>query len=177
MNRNQEAEDMLYHFSRILRKSLSNQNEFVTLGTELDTIADYVELQKKRYQDSFVVEYEIEEEILSNKIPVFILQPIVENAIFHGMTQEKVSRILIKGYEQGDKLYLVISDNGRGMKSEQLDGLFLKEGHMSKVGIQNVHERIQLNFGEEYGLKVESKEGAGTAVIFILPLNKGETGC
>lgn len=177
MNRNREAEDMLYHFSRILRKSLSNQNEFVTLGTELDTIADYVELQKKRYQDSFVVEYEIEDEILSNKIPVFILQPIVENAIFHGMTQEKASRILIKGYEQGDKLYLVISDNGRGMKSEQLDGLFLKEGHMSKVGIQNVHERIQLNFGEEYGLKVESKEGAGTAVIFILPLNKGETGC
>lgn len=169
MNRNREAEDMLYHFSRILRKSLSNPNEFVTLGTELETIADYVELQKKRYKDSFVVEYDVDYEVLQNKIPVFILQPIVENAIFHGMTPDRICRIVIRGYGEGDRLYLIISDNGRGIKSDQLDQLFLKEGHMSKVGVQNVHERIQLNFGEEYGLKVESAEGKGTAVTFVLP--------
>ena len=115
------------------------------------------------------MEYEIDHEILENKIPVFILQPIVENAIFHGMTPERVCRILIRGFEQGDCLYLLISDNGRGIKSEQLNQLFLKEGHLSKVGIQNVHERIQLNFGEEYGLKVESVEGKGTTVTFVLP--------
>ncbi len=169
MNRNKEAEDMLYHFSRILRKSLSNPNAFVTIGAELETIKDYVELQKKRYENSFIVEYEIDHEILEHKIPVFILQPIVENAIFHGMTPERVCRILIRGFEQGDCLYLLISDNGRGIKSEQLNQLFLKEGHLSKVGIQNVHERIQLNFGEEYGLKVESVEGKGTTVTFVLP--------
>ena len=169
MNRNKEAEDMLYHFSRILRKSLSNPNAFVTIGAELETIKDYVELQKKRYENSFIVEYEIDHEILEHKIPVFILQPIVENAIFHGMTPERVCRILIRGFEQGDCLYLLISDNGRGIKSEQLNQQFLKEGHLSKVGIQNVHERIQLNFGEEYGLKVESVEGKGTTVTFVLP--------
>lgn len=174
MNRNEEARDMLFHFSKILRGSLSNPNEFVTLKAELLIIADYVELQKKRYKDSFVVEYDIPEEITDCRIPVFILQPIVENAIFHGMVQGEITRILIDGYEKDGKLYLRITDNGKGMKSEQIGRLFLKEGHMSKVGINNVHDRIQLNFGEEYGLKIESAEGAGTTVTYILPVNKEE---
>lgn len=172
MNRNEEAQDMLFHFSRILRKSLSNAAEFVSIRTELDTIGEYVELQKKRYKNSFTVEYDVSEEILDNRIPVFILQPIVENAIFHGMVQGEVGKIFISGYEKADKVYIRITDNGRGMKSEQIDQLFLKAGHMSKVGIQNVRDRILLNFGEEYGLKVESTEGEGTMVLFILPVNK-----
>lgn len=171
MNRNEEADDMLYHFSKVLRKSLSGSNDFVTLGTELETIVDYVELQKKRYKDSFIVEFEIPEEIMEEKVPVFILQPIVENAIFHGIHQGQLLRILISGYCKERKLYLRISDNGRGMKSEEVDKLFQKSSSMSKVGVNNVHDRIQLNFGEEYGLKVESTEGEGTTVTFILPID------
>lgn len=171
MNRNEEADDMLYHFSKILRKSLSSSNDFVTLETELETIEDYVALQKKRYKDSFLVEYHIPEDILEEKVPVFILQPIVENAIFHGIHQGQLCRISISGCRKEDKLYLRVSDNGKGMKSDQVDQLFQKNSSVSKVGVNNVHDRIQLNFGEDYGLKVESVEGEGTEVIFILPVD------
>lgn len=174
MKKNSEAEDMLFHFSRILRKSLSNPNEFVTLQTELETINDYVELQKKRYKDSFELDYDIPEEILDHKVPVFILQPIVENAIFHGLNQGQICHILISGYEKEEKLYLRVSDDGRGMKVEEINQLFSKAGHMSKVGVNNVHDRIQLNFGEEFGIKVESTEGEGTTILFILPVSREE---
>ncbi len=172
MKKNQEAEDMLLHFSKILRKSLSYSNEFVTLKTELETIKDYTELQKMRYQNAFQVDCQASEEVLENRIPVFILQPIVENAIFHGMIPGQMCQITISAYEKEGKLFIVIADNGRGIKAGELPDNFEKAGHMSRVGIQNVHDRIQMNFGREFGLKVDSIEGEGTTVTFILPVNK-----
>lgn len=172
MKKNQEAEDMLLHFSKILRKSLSYSNEFVTLKTELETIKDYTELQKMRYQNAFQVDCQASEEVLENRIPVFILQPIVENAIFHGMIPGQMCQITISAYEKEGKLFIVIADNGRGIKAGELPDNFEKAGHMSRVGIQNVHDRIQMNFGREFGLKVDSTEGEGTTVTFILPVNK-----
>ncbi|MCI8829654.1 MAG: sensor histidine kinase [Lachnospiraceae bacterium] len=172
MKKNQEAEDMLLHFSKILRKSLSYSNEFVALKTELETIKEYVELQKMRYQNAFQVDCQVPEEILENRIPVFILQPIVENAIFHGMMPGQICQITISAYEKEGKLFLLIADNGRGIKAGELPDNFEKAGHMSRVGIQNVHDRIQMNFGREFGLKVNSTEGEGTTATFILPVNK-----
>ena len=112
------------------------------------------------------------EEILENRIPVFILQPIVENAIFHGMMPGQICQITISAYEKEGKLFLLIADNGRGIKAGELPDNFEKAGHMSRVGIQNVHDRIQMNFGREFGLKVNSTEGEGTTATFILPVNK-----
>lgn len=174
MNKNKEAEEMLYYFSRILRNSLSRSDEFLTLEDELKTIKDYVELQKLRYTDGFHVTYDVAEDILDIMIPSFILQPIVENSIFYSVGRQDTGQIHIKGWEEEGKVKIIIADNGIGMDKKQIDEAFNKEIQVNKVGLINVHERIQLNYGREYGLDILSQDGQGTQVIFSLPSDKGQ---
>lgn len=173
LGRTQEAEEMLIYFSKILRKTLSRSDEFISIGEELNTIKDYAELQMLRYPDSFEVVYEIPESIACYKIPAFILQPIVENSIFYGLDQDRICHIGIAGREENNRIILTVTDNGAGMDERQVEQIFDKEIHMNKVGLTNVHERIQVNYGSEYGLKVESTYGSGTKVTFILPTGRG----
>lgn len=172
MDKNKEAEEMLYYFSKILRNSLSRTDEFITLDEELKTIKDYVKLQKLRYTDGFDVIYDISEEILDAMVPTFILQPIVENSIFYSIGKKDTGLIKIIGRKEKDKIKIIIADNGIGMNEEEINRAFNKEVQVNKVGLINVHERIQLNYGSEYGLNIISENDKGTQVIFILPYNK-----
>ncbi|WP_244465140.1 sensor histidine kinase [Paraclostridium sordellii] len=170
MNKTDIAEDMIYRFTKLLRSILPKASEMVTLEEEIENIKNYSELQKMRYPECFDISYEMDESIKDFKVPSFILQPIVENAILYSMEKENnKGKISLKCYKSTKGIRIVVEDNGVGMSKDKLENVLNKEASINRVGVINVHERIQLNYGLEYGLKVESMEGKGTKITFILP--------
>lgn len=171
MNKNEEAEEMLYKFSKLLRNILPRASELISLEDEIEMIKTYIELQQIRYPNSFKVDISIDESIKNIMVPALILQPIVENAIFYSMENENnKGEIKIHGYVKNEYIVIEISDNGKGMSSSQINNVFKSKESINRVGLINVHERIQLNYGKEYGIEIKSQEGSGTRVIFKLPI-------
>ncbi len=173
MEKNEDASKMLATFIQLLRKTLSNPHEFVTVREELDSLEQYVEIQKFRYQDGFSVVYECDEELMEKKIPKLLMQPLLENAIFHGVEFKKEDGLIIVTVrENGGDLMITVEDNGLGITPEVLERLRQGKQETSEgrhVGLGNVKERIQLNFGENYGMEIESVQWQGTKVILLLP--------
>ncbi|MEG2786927.1 MAG: sensor histidine kinase [Romboutsia sp.] len=170
MNKTEIAEEMLYRFTKLLRSLLPKASEMITLEEEIENIKNYAELQKMRYPNCFEISYKISEEINDFKVPSFILQPIVENAILYSMEKENNKGIIsVEAYRYEDSIRIIIKDNGIGMSKDKLEHVLNKEASINRVGVINVHERIQLNYGQDYGLKIESIEGKGTEITFILP--------
>lgn len=169
MGKNEEAEDMLIDFSKILRKTLSRTEQFITLREEMETLRHYVNLQKARYRERVEVVFDVEESTLPALVPDFILQPIVENAIFYSLKEDKVCHIRIKSYMDQGNLCVSVKDDGVGMDAEKISTVLSKDMNINKVGIKNVNERLKLNFGDVYGLKIISEEGRGTEVILVMP--------
>ncbi len=154
------------------RISLSDGDEIVTLREELDLTRNYLTIQKERYMDMMSFTIEADEKAFDYLIPKITLQPLVENAIYHGLKKKKeggsigVSVHLDKG-----NICIIVKDDGAGMKQEHLQAVFEKRmpGDKGSFGIGNVHERIQLYFGMDYGLSVESEEGKGTICMIRIP--------
>ena len=169
MGKNEEAEDMLIDFSKILRKTLSRTEQFITLREEMETLRHYVNLQKARYRERVEVVFDVEESTLPALVPDFILQPIVENAIFYSLKEDKICHIRIKSYMDQGNLCVSVKDDGVGMDAEKISTVLNKDMNINKVGIKNVNERLKLNFGDVYGLKIISEEGRGTEVILVMP--------
>lgn len=169
MGKNEEAEDMLIDFSKILRKTLSRTEQFITLREEIETLKHYVNLQKARYREKVEVEFSMEESTLSALVPDFILQPIVENAIFYSLREDRVCHIWIRSYCDGKDLCVSVKDDGIGMNEEKISTVLNKDMNMNKVGLKNVNERLKLNYGDAYGLKIISEEGRGTEVVLVMP--------
>lgn len=169
MGKNEEAEDMLIDFSKILRKTLSKSEKFVTLREEIDTLNHYIRLQKARYRDRFEIGFEIDEDTKISLLPDFILQPIVENAIFYSLREDRVCHILIRSYVKDKTLCVSVKDDGIGMDEQKVHTVLEKGLNMNKVGLKNVNERLKLNFGDIYGVKIISEEGKGTEVILEMP--------
>ena len=171
MDRVHEAGEMIFYFSKLLRQTLSRSSEFIPLRDEVDTLKSYVMLQHYRYQEVFEAAYEFPEEILDVNVPALILQPVVENAIFHGVGHS-FTHIRISGRKEGRALVLVVEDDGVGMSEAVQQSVLHKDVALNHVGLRNVHERIQLNYGQEYGLRIESQEGRGSKITFLLPLHR-----
>lgn len=169
MGKNEEAEDMLIDFSKILRKTLSRTEQFITLREEMETLRHYVNLQKARYRERVEVGFDVEESTLSSLVPDFILQPIVENAIFYSLKEDKVCHIRIKSFMDHGNLCISVKDDGVGMDAEKISTVLNKDMNINRVGIKNVNERLKLNYGDGYGLKIISEEGKGTEVILVMP--------
>lgn len=170
MNKTEQAEEMLYRFTKLLRSILPKSSEMIRLEDEIENIKNYVELQKMRYPDCFEITYEIDNEINDFNVPSFILQPIVENAILYSMEKENNKGIIsLSGYKTQEGIRIVINDNGIGMSKDKVESVLKKEASVNRVGVINVHERIVLNYGINYGLEIDSIEGRGTKVTFILP--------
>jgi len=169
MDKVKEAGEMIFYFSKLLRQTLSRSNEFISLQEEIDTLQCYVMLQSYRYQGAFAASYDIDEDVLDVAIPSLILQPVVENAIFHG-SSERFTHIQIRARRDQDHLLITIADDGVGMSEERRKAVLRKEASMNRVGLRNIHDRIQINYGTEYGLGIESQEGVGTTITFILPI-------
>jgi two-component system, sensor histidine kinase YesM len=174
--KNQDVITMTTALAKLFRISISRGKNVITVKEEIEHVTNYLIIQKKRYKNKFQFIIEVEEEVLKCKTLKLVLQPIVENAIYHGI-EYMVDEGLIKicaSIESGKLLYIV-SDNGLGMSREVLDNLLIYETEMkqgSGVGVKNVHERIQLSYGREYGLEIESELEVGTIIKIWMPLNK-----
>ncbi|MGN0027936.1 MAG: sensor histidine kinase, partial [Clostridium sp.] len=154
---------------------LPKASELISLNEEIEIVIDYIELQKIRYPNLFKVDIFIQESIKSIKVPALILQPVVENAIFYSIDNEgKKGKIRIIGYSEEEKIIIEVIDNGKGMSNRQINDVFKNKEAMNRVGLINVHERIQLNYGKMYGIEIISEKGKGTRIRYILP-KRGDT--
>lgn len=173
MNRNKEAASMLVSFIQLLRSMLSNPNEFVMVKEEFEVLRQYVEIQRFRYDNSFEVIFECEDEVKEKKIPKLLIQPLLENAIFHGVELRKGEGIIvIMARIRQENLEITVEDNGVGIAPEIIERIERGENVSEKtqIGILNVKERIQLNFGANYGMKIESAQWKGTKITLTLPI-------
>ena len=136
---------------------------------------NYLTIQQMRFKNKFVYEIRAEEDTMGLACLKLMLQPLVENAIYHGMEfMDGDGEILIRVWQEGEKLIFIIRDNGLGMTKEKAEGLLTGETHSvsgkgSGIGVKNVNERIRLYFGEGYGLSIFSEPDEGTTVQISLP--------
>lgn len=170
--KNEEVIRMTSSLSKLLRRSIMNDREFVTVAEEIDYVNEYLRIQKMRYYDKLDYSIRVADRILGVSMGKMILQPLVENAIYHGVKlKEGGGRIDITGDAENGRTVIRIRDDGAGMDAETLEKLLVQDRTQgtNKVGVFNVNRRIQLYYGTEYGLKYESSPGTGTTVSVLLP--------
>lgn len=180
LNDDQIAADMIAILGKLLRYSISDLHEEVTLENEVLHMRNYVEMLNYRYPNRFHLETHITDDMLKYPMIKFVLQPIVENAIYHGMDDNKASmRIVMSSERTPHGVLLRIKDDGLGMDEDTLDRLnrsltgseeAVVKRKSGGIGLKNVNERIKLHYGNAYGLKVTSERGKGTEVILQFPL-------
>lgn len=174
-NRREEASEMVTSLARLLRISISKGKTIITLEEELEHVENYLAIQSMRFKNQFTYEIQMQKGIGCLKTIKLIVQPIVENAIYHGMNgMYGDGEIIIRAYKEGDDLYISVQDNGMGMRPEQAEALLdytkeVKTSNGNGLGVRNVHERIQLYFGKQYGMVINSVVDEGTEVLLHLP--------
>lgn len=174
-NGKNEASQMLLSLSALLRLTLETKEDLVPIRMEMEHVRLYVEMQQLRYKDKFSLDIRVEDNLLECRIVKLVLQPIVENAIYFGIKQSPNQGIIrIRMFLRGDMIVVRVMDNGVGIPPLtvlQLNESFRRE-HLQEnehIGLRNVNQRIRLAFGEQYGLKIRSRVGAGTIVDLTLP--------
>lgn len=169
-----DAVFMITQLASLFRISLSRGKTVIKIEDEIKHAQNYMNIQKIRYKNSFEVDFDIEPEILDGCIVKLVLQPLLENAIYYGMEfMDGEGEIHVRGYCKGDDIYLEVEDNGLGMPEEEAAELLNGEERPHKrgsgVGLINVHSRLRLRFGEEYGLIVHSCPDEGMLVQIHIP--------
>ena len=170
-----EAEKAVTALARFFRISLSKGKSIIPVRDELEHVRNYLMIQHMRYKNKFSYSIEAEDEVLGLASLKLILQPMVENAIYHGMEfMDGDGEIKIRAWKENNDLYLSVEDNGLGMTEEQVERLFTDTSHVpsrrgSGIGVKNVNERIHLYFGKDYGLSINSEPDEGTTVLMHLP--------
>lgn len=169
--RSKDAVEMVNALARLFRISISRGHELIPIEKEIEHARSYLKIQNFRYKNQFTYAFHVEEEVLSYLCNKITLQPIIENAIYHGINRMvDEGYIEIKIYGEEEDIIFQVSDNGVGMSQEQCENI-LKSEHDSQngIGIKNVNERIRIYFGERYGLTIESEPDEGTCVKIRMP--------
>ena len=170
--REEDVVNMVTSLSTFFRNSLSQGKDIISLRAELNQAKSYLEIQQIRYSDILTYSISVPEAIQDCPVPKLILQPLIENALYHGIKNRRGRGLIeITGEETDSGLVLRVHDNGAGMTPEQLAQLQSGEyvEHHSGLGLKNVHQRIRLYCGEPYGLSFASEVGHGTTVTVLLP--------
>ena len=178
----EETAESIYELSQLFRLVLGNGKEIVTVEAELQLLQRYLEIQKLRFMRQLEYHFDVEPEILQEKIPKLILQPFVENAVIHGMEkQEEACEITISGHLEDRFLKFQVRDTGVGVTEEQLKKIWEPETNkayssqrIGRYALYNVKERLRLKYGDAFQLKIESKVGKGTQVTLVIPVGKEE---
>ncbi len=172
----QDAVRMVSALGQLFRISISKGYELIPIEKEIQHAKNYLVIQSYRYKDQFTYSFDIDPEVMPYFCNKITLQPIIENALYHGVSGNiDEGRIVIKAYKDNDSIVFSISDNGVGMTEEQVSSILHKELTDSKgIGVKNVNDRIQIYFGEEYGIVVESKLDVGTMITIRIPATKEE---
>ena len=174
-DRGEDVVTMVTSLSTFFRNSLNKGQDVLTLRTECQQVKSYLEIQQIRYSDILRYEISIPEELMDCVVPKLILQPLVENALYHGIKNRRgMGTIIVTGEEHEGDLLLKVMDNGAGMDEEQVrilqSGIY--EDKHTGLGLVNVHKRIRLYCGEGYGLSFESSVGKGSTVSVLLPMTR-----
>lgn len=179
---NEQIATMSLALGNMFRYTIKTQSELVTIAQELGHVSDYAAIQQIRFSNRFQLLIEMENSLKSQKVLKLILQPLVENALYHGLKYCTIGdTIMIRGWLEGNCILLEVSDNGQGMTQEQLENLtrklkeepsFTELGHRNKqsIGLKNIHSRIELYYGRGYGLTIRSRQDQGTSIQIRLPL-------
>ena len=176
-----EAVHTVTALARFFRLSLGKGKNIVTVKDEIDHVKNYLMIQHMRFKNKFDYEFDIAEDVLELPSLKLMLQPLVENAIYHGMEfMDGDGLIMVKAWREEDELYLSVADNGLGMTEDKVEMILTGKsssgnGRGSGIGVKNVNERIKLYFGEAYGLTIDSEPDEGTKVTIHLPV-KAERG-
>lgn len=177
MGRTKDVQKTTKALADFYRIALSKGREIITISEEISGVKDYLAIQKIRYSDVFDYEISMQEETLESDILKLTTQPLVENAIYHGLkTKGSMGKIVIQGYIENETIYIKVVDDGVGIPPENLKKLLAsknRENNGNYFGLSNVDERIKLYFGQQYGLSIQSQLGKGTEVTVTLPLKIG----
>jgi LytS/YehU family sensor histidine kinase len=169
----EKTRQLLIHLAELFRKTLKRQGHYITLREELECVDTYFALEEARFGDKIRLMQEIDDSLLDYEIPVLSIQPLVENAVKHGLTRKMgPGTVKIFGEVKARELRITISDNGVGIPRNVLP-MILTPGYGSGngVGLSNVHERFKSLYGENYGLLIQSREGTGTWITLRVPLS------
>lgn len=173
INGDREASHMIGMLARFLRGSLERKAATCRLRDEIQYVKNYLELCKTIYPDRLRLKWNLEECLDDMEIPTFILQPIVENSVMHGMMEKiDICTIEIRTYKENGKMVLSVYDDGVGIPDEQLAILQNMAAQSKRIGLSNVRERLQLVFGEDFSLKIKSKFHKYTLVKIVLPMTE-----
>jgi two-component system sensor histidine kinase YesM len=172
LGRSPDAIKMTATLARFFRLGISRGPTVIPLEHELEHVVSYLSIQKMRYKDKFDFTVDVPAPILKTPVLKLLLQPLVENALYHGIKErEGPGTITIAGTIAEGLVRIAVRDDGVGMSPEKVATLLedTGEGTADHIGLRNVHERIQLHFGAEYGLRFESQMHQGTTVTIVLP--------
>lgn len=170
---NEDIFQTSFSLAALLRASVGSKKLYVTLEEELSYVNDYIQIQKVRYRDKITAEISIPEKLLASQVPKLILQPIVENAFIHGLEPKRGNGFLmITGEIFNEDIIVKVRDNGVGMTREQISVILNRDPDSSvqSIGLINVHKRLNLLYGEAYGIQIRSVLEEGTTVTLKLPL-------
>ena len=176
--RNNEVSSAVQKLSRFYKLTLSRKKSISTIGNEEEHVSIYVDLQNMRYHNSIDFVSDIPDELTEYQIPKLTLQPIIENAILHGILEKssKSGTIVLTGWMEDEDIVLLISDDGVGIPPDLLKNIVSGEVKSSSGGtniaIYNTHKRLQILYGENYGLKYSSTPGQGTEVEIRIPARR-----
>ena len=180
-----DISDAVTTLGKLLRYSMRWTAGTVTVAEEIEYIKNYLKLMNIRFDYEIYLSLNIPDRIYAQQIPKMSLQPIVENAIYHGIEQmAEDTNIYIKGLIEGNNCIIEITDAGRGMSEEEVARLYKKisgeiettGGSGNGIGLKNAQDRIKMNFGEEYGIEIASKLGCYTKIMVRIPLKAEERG-
>jgi len=181
----EQARHLIVKLSNYFRRIVKREDEWVSLEEELKHIDSYLELEKARYQDGLQIEKEVNlsKKGLHAELPILILQPIVENAIKHGLAAKSGGGLLkISAWENGENVEIQVRDDGVGIQADKLNEIRMAEAQKpqnpgsegSGIGLRNIGERLRYQFGPGYRLQIESEIGKGTTIQFKIPLEREE---
>ena len=171
--KNEEVVLMTASLARLLRQNISNEEEEISIFEEVEYCRNYLTIQKMRYKDKLEFRIDVAPEITSCKIIKLVLQPLIENAIYHGLKYKESKGLLeLIGYAAGEDILFEIRDNGVGMDEETLNHIFERHTvnyRSNGVGVYNVERRIKLTYGQDYGITYRSRPGEGTVARVCIP--------
>ena len=176
LQHNYKLAELLSAFTSLLEASVQRKGAFITLREEIELVQNYISLQKFRYLDCFEGVYQIAPETEECYVPCLLLQPMVENAVFHGIdTKKSDNRIEIAAWLEQDRLYITVKDNGEGIPKDvqnpELAEAQTDKRRLSGIGLRNVEQRLRLYYGDAAYFRLSSQPHQGTTVLFCLPIS------
>ena len=171
--RPEEARELLIDFAEFTRYLFRDGRSYVTLGEELDHVERYLRLERARFRDSLHVTIDVPDETLGAVVPTMSVQPLVENAVRHGVERRAgTGRVAITARVLGGDVELCVSDDGVGIAPGRVEAVLAGAG--GGIGLSNVDARLRATFGERYALRIESQAGEGTIAVMTVPNLRGE---